>query len=132
MKYFSMYELTRSTTAEEKRISNTPNHEQKQNLITLTEECLDKVRELWGRPLSVNSGFRSKEVNRLVGGATTSQHCKGEAADITTGSSASNKELFDKIVDSDILFDQLIDERGYRWLHISYRKGSCRKQILHL
>lgn len=96
------------------------------------EECLDKVRELWGKPIGVNSGYRSPELNRVVGGAKNSQHTKGEACDITTGGRENNRKLFDMICESGIEFDQLIDESNYKWLHISYCKGDNRKQVLHL
>jgi hypothetical protein len=96
------------------------------------DECLDKVREMWGKPIGVNSGYRSPELNRAVGGAKNSQHLRGEASDITTGSKENNRKLFNMILASDIPYDQLIDESGYRWLHISYRKGGNRRQVLHL
>ena len=96
------------------------------------EECLDKVRELWGKPIGVTSGYRSAELNRAVGGAKNSQHLRGEAADITAGCRAYNKRLFEMIVASDIPFDQLIDENNYKWLHISYCKGDNRRRVLHL
>ena len=80
-------------------------------------------------------GYRNPKVNRLVGGSSSSQHIKGEAADITVGSKDGNKKLFDMIVqmieDKEISVGQLIDESDYKWLHISlpYRKVN---QILHL
>lgn len=84
----------------------------------------------------VNSGYRSPALNRAVGGVATSQHVKGEAADITAGSTTANKRLFDKIMElqkeGKIAFDQLIDESHYRWIHISYRADGNRYQVLHL
>lgn len=94
--------------------------------------CLDPIRELWGKPIGVNSGYRSPELNRAVGGKTTSQHQRGEAADITTGSVEGNRKLFELIQASGIEFDQLIDENGYKWLHVSYVSRGNRKQVLHL
>ena len=71
--------------------------------------------------------------NAAVGGAAASQHMKGEAADITTGSVADNLRLFERIAASAIPFDQLIDENRGRWIHISYRAdGKNRRQVLHL
>lgn len=132
-KFFSLSEICRSDIAFAKGIANTPTDNATiERIHTLMDECLDKVRELWGKPIGVNSGYRSPELNRAVGGAKNSQHLKGEAADITTGSKENNRKLFDLIVASDIPFDQLIDENGYKWLHISYCKGDNRKQILHL
>ena len=131
-KYFTLGELCKSDVAVEKRIENTPDNTTTERMNALMEECLDKVREMWGKPIGVNSGYRSADLNRAVGGAKNSQHLRGEAADITTGSKDNNRKLFDLIVASDIPFDQLIDESGYRWLHISYCKDYNRKQILHL
>lgn len=131
-KYFTLGELCKSDVAVKKRIENTPDNTTIERLNALMDECLDKVREMWGKPIGVNSGYRSYELNKAVGGAKNSQHLRGEAADITTGTKDNNRKLFDLIVASDIPFDQLIDENGYRWLHISYCKDYNRKQVLHL
>ena len=102
----------------------------------LIEQLLDPIRAAWGGPITVNSGYRSPELNKKVGGVSNSQHLKGEAADITVGSAEDNKRLFDKIVElqkaGKIAFDQLIDESNYAWVHVSYRSGKNRDQILHL
>lgn len=131
-KYFTLGELCKSDVAVEKRIENTPDNTTIERIQALMDECLDKVREMWGKPIGVNSGYRSYVLNKAVGGAKNSQHLRGEAADITTGSKENNRKLFDLIVASDIPFDQLIDESDYRWLHISYCKDYNRKQVLHL
>lgn len=132
-RYFTLGEMCKSDTALANNIENTPTDQTTIGRINaLMEECLDKVREMWGKPIGVNSGYRSPELNRAVGGAKNSQHIKGEAADITTGSKENNRKLFDLIVASDIPFDQLIDESDYRWLHISYCIDYNRKQVLHL
>lgn len=131
-KYFTLGELCKSDVAVEKRIANTPDNTTIERMQALMEQCLDKVREMWGKPIGVNSGYRSAELNRAVGGAKNSQHLRGEACDITTGTKENNRKLFDLIVASDIPFDQLIDESGYKWLHISYCKDYNRKQALHL
>ena len=136
MKYFTIDELCASDTAERKKIDNTPNADARLRMQRLIEQLLDPIRASWGAPITVNSGYRSPALNRTVGGVATSQHVKGEAADITVGSSAENKRLFDKIVELQkagrIAFDQLIDESCYRWIHISYRAGANRNQILHM
>ena len=69
-----------------------------------------------------------------MGGVARSQHTKGEAADIrcVSDSRAENKRLFDLIVASGLPFDQLIDEYGYDWVHVSFRDGANRRQILHV
>lgn len=129
MKYFSIQELTKSTTAIKNGIVNEPNNEELSNIINLIEKVLDPIRELWGKPIIINSGYRCAKLNKIIGGTHNSQHLKGEAADIT---STNNKALFDLIVRSNIVFDQLIDEKNYKWLHLSFRKTNNRKQILHL
>lgn len=136
MKYFTIEELCASDTAERKKIDNTPNADARLRMQRLIEQLLDPIRAAWGGPITVNSGYRSQELNKKVGGVSNSQHMKGEAADITVGSAGDNKRLFDKIVElqkaGKIAFDQLIDESGYSWVHISYRAVANRNQVLHL
>ncbi len=131
-KYFDLNELSRSNTALRLGIDNTPPKAAEEALEALAEQLLDPVRERWGAPLIVSSGFRSAALNRAVGGVARSQHMLGEAADITTGSYEGNRRLFEMIAGSELDFDQLIDESGYSWLHVSYRRGRNRRQILHL
>lgn len=136
MTYFTIEELCASDTARRRGIDNTPDAAKRQKLQTLIEQLLDPIRAAWGAPIAVNSGYRCPKLNAAVGGASTSQHLRGEAADISVGTPADNKRLFDRIVslrnESRIAFDQLIDESGYRWIHLSYRAGANRNQILHL
>lgn len=136
MTYFTIAEMTRSDTARQLNIPNNPTPEQTENLQYLIEDLLDMVRQDWGRPIRVTSGFRSAKLNQQVGGVLTSQHTKGEAADITTGSKIANKNLFDMIERGGYVFDQLIwekgDSTGPDWIHISYRKGGNRKQIVRI
>ncbi len=131
-KYFTIEELTRSAVAEARQIDNRPTSPIRLKLEQLIDRCLDPIRECWGGPITVNSGFRCPVLNRAVGGASSSQHMKGEAADITAGSPEENRQLFEMIVSGDFSFDQLIDESHYAWIHISYADGKNRKQILHL
>lgn len=136
MKYFTIEELCASDTAQRRGIDNTPDTAKKQKLQTLIEQLLDPIRAAWGAPITINSGYRSPKLNAAVGGVSTSQHLRGEAADITAETPAENKRLFDRIVslrdEGRIAFDQLIDESGYKWIHISYRAGANRNQTLHL
>lgn len=129
MKYFTIEELTRSDTAEAKGIDNTPTKEAKKNLIALIENVLDPLREMYGSPITVNSGYRSQALNKAVKGASTSQHCKGEAADITGGNKEANKQLFEMIREN-LPFDQLINEYDYSWVHVSYKSSVNRKEVL--
>lgn len=127
-----MGELCASSTADAHNIRNTPPLQEAGNLKALAENVLDPLREWYGKPIYVNSGYRSPQLNRMVGGAPTSQHMKGEAVDITAGSKAENKKLFDYIK-SNLPFDQVIDEKNFSWVHVSYKRhGSNRKQTLKL
>lgn len=132
MKYFTMKELTKSSTADKLGIDNTPTPEASVALSNLVTHVLDPLREMYGKPITVNSGYRCTKLNAAVGGAKTSQHMRGEAADITAGSKTENKKLFELIRDN-LPFDQLIDESNYSWVHVSYVSTSKnRKQILSL
>ncbi len=136
MKYFTVEELCRSATAAARRIDNRPPNEAADRLQTLIEELLDPIRAAWGAPVTINSGYRSPELNAAVGGVATSQHMRGEAADLSVGAPAANERFFRCIEElqraGTIEFDQLIDEARYRWVHISYRRGANRRQVLHL
>ena len=116
MTYFTIEELCASDTARRRGIDNTPDAAKRQKLQTLIEQLLDPIRAAWGAPIVVNSGYRSPKLNAAVGGVSTSQHLRGEAADISVGTPAENKRLFDRIVslrdEGRIAFDQLIWEKG--------------------
>ena len=125
---FTLAELTRTSTG----IENKPDRQQVAALITLCGKVLQPVRDLYGKSIHVNSGFRSTAVNRAVGGALNSQHLLGEAADITVYNREGNKQLFEIIRDN-LSFDQLINERDFSWIHVSYKSPEeNRKKILHL
>lgn len=137
MKHFSIAELSRSTTATARGIDNTPPAGVAMALTALIERVLDPIRAAYGQPIIVNSGYRSVALNKAVGGASTSQHLRGEAADITAGSKTLNKQLLTLIqqlaADNKIEFDQLIDEKGLSWIHISYKSnGQNRHQQLKI
>lgn len=131
MKYFSIKELCRSTTAEKEGISNNPTIGVEMKLIALVDNVLDPLREWYGKPITVNSGYRCPELNERVKGSNNSQHMKGEAADITAGSKEENKKLFEYIKEH-LPFDQLIDESNFTWVHVSYSSARNRKQVLKL
>lgn len=134
MKYFTIQELTISNTAQRKDIDNTPDQKAAAALTALVANVLDPLREAWGKPIVVNSGYRCPKLNRAVGGVARSQHTKGEAADIRTLSNRrwENEQLFQLIVQLKLPFDQLIDEHGYSWIHVSYSEGKNRRQVLHV
>lgn len=129
-KYFTIDELCKSDTAKKKGIDNTPTAEIKQKLEVLIDELLDPVREAWGKPIRVNSGYRCPKLNKAVGGVANSQHMKGEAADLNAGSVSLNKQLFE-LIRTRYEYDQLIDEANYAWVHVSYVRKN-RHQVLHL
>lgn len=131
MKYFTIEELCESEEAATLGITNTPDATAVANLRELVENVLDPLREAWGGPITVNSGFRSKALNIALKGATNSHHLYGMAADITVGSKAKNRKLFVLVQKLGLPFTQLIDEYGYRWVHISYDPQDIRKQIIH-
>ena len=131
MKYFSIKEMTKSNTATAEGIDNTPDQTITNNLIKLIEAVLDPLREWYGKPITVNSGYRCEALNKAIGGAKSSQHMLGEAADITVGSKEENEKLFNYIKDN-LEFDQLINESDFSWVHVSYREGRLRKQVLAL
>lgn len=127
-----MKELTKSSTADKLGIDNTPTTEVSAQLSNLVTHVLDPLREMYGKPITVNSGYRCPKLNAAVGGAKSSQHMRGEAADITGGSREENKKLFELIRDN-LPFDQLLNESDYSWVHVSYVSTSKnRKQILSL
>ena len=131
MKYFTIKELCESDKAVELRIKNEPKLQDVECMRELIDNVLDPLRGAYGKPIKVNSGFRTKELNDVLPGASkTSQHMRGEAVDITVYTKEGNKWLFDYIKNN-LPFDQLINEYNYSWVHVSYRKGRNRKEVLH-
>jgi zinc D-Ala-D-Ala carboxypeptidase len=135
-KYVSLAEVIRSDTAKRKGIDNSPTAEHLENLKVISEEVFDKVREYFGVPLFISSGYRSAALNKAIGGSATSDHNLGRALDLDQdghGNGVTNADVFNYIK-SNLDFDQLIWEFGTDknpdWVHVGYRKGSNRKQIL--
>lgn len=133
MKYFTIHELIKSATAKRYGIDNIPGEAERNNLKKLVENILDPLRERWGAPIIVDSGYRCGRLNKIVKGSATSQHLLGQAADIRTVSDdpAENKKLFNLIINMHLPYDQVIDEYNYNWIHVSYGPRHRRK-ILHL
>jgi|694.fasta_scaffold153226_2 hypothetical protein len=136
-KHLSLAEVSRSETAKRRGISNTPTAEHLENFKKLAENIFEPIREHFGVPIHISSGYRSKELNSAINGSLSSQHCQGEAIDIDMDGSpngVTNKMVFDFIKDN-LTFDQLIYEFGNDsnpdWVHVSYEStGKQRKQIL--
>ena len=133
MKWFSIKELCKSSTAKKLNIDNTPSAEIEKNLTILIEECLDPIREKFGRPIMVTSGYRCPQLNAACGGSSASEHKTGFAADIDT---PDNLRLWEVITSGDFKWTQLIneypDENGEpSWIHISYNPDNlkCEKLI---
>ena len=129
MKYFTFDELTYSRTAVENGLSNRPGATERDNLAQLVERLLDPLRERLGEPIAILSGYRSPEVNTLVGGGPDSQHTLGEAADCYC--LAGPERLLAVLRARGLPFDQAIVYRRRNFLHLSHRAGRCRGQILY-
>ena len=134
--HFSVAELSRSEAAARNGIDNTPDAEALENLRALCDNVLEPLRAAVGKPLRVNSAYRGPKANAAVGGSKTSQHSKGEAADIEVDG-MDNAQLAKKIVALKLPFDQLILEfidplvPGSGWVHVSHkRSGPQRGQVL--
>ena len=150
--YFTISELTASATALREGIDNRPSKCAYHLLHVLVDQLLDPIREAWGEPIVVSSGYRCKELNDLVGGAKNSHHLLGCAADITVpqggkksstmseylplggGREGANRRLFKLIQqmqqERQIRFTQLIWEGEGRWIHISYVPSDLRCQVI--
>lgn len=111
-------------------IPNTPNEEQWGNIEALVKNVLDPLRNHCNAPLRITSGFRSEALNKAVGGSSTSNHLRGEAADFECADgSVSLFSLFAWIHDN-CDFQELIAEQFPRgWIHVAYRQGHNAKQI---
>jgi hypothetical protein len=128
---FYLSEFTKSPTASRNGIHNMPKGLQVDNLVLLCKHILQPLRDWYKKPIKINSGYRSPALNTLIGGATSSQHLFGQAADIDTLDS--NADLFFHIRHN-LDFDQLIWEFGDHtnpdWIHVSYNENRNRGEIL--
>lgn len=136
MKYFTLKEMIASAAATREGIDNTPGLQETEALTALVEDVLDPLREMYGHPIHVTSGYRCEALNKAVGGAKTSQHLRGEAADIHTGKRGENAKLY-RLIEKYYDYDQLIWEHGTdqepSWVHVSYKaEGGNRKQTLRI
>lgn len=129
--HLDLSEVIRSDSAKRNGISNMPTAEHIENFKILATKVFEPIREHFGVPIRISSGYRSAELNKCVGGSATSQHSSGEALDIDMdGTSISNKQIFDYIKDN-LTFDQLINEFNYAWVHVSYKaNGKQRGEVL--
>jgi hypothetical protein len=131
---FTLKELTKSDTATRLGLDNTPDEETIENLKLLCEKVLQPVREHFGKPVTINSGYRSPESNAAVGGSKSSDHCKGQACDLEIDG-VSNPDLAQWIMDN-LEYTQLILEfytqgqPNSGWVHVSYDPNNLKKQEL--
>jgi zinc D-Ala-D-Ala carboxypeptidase len=133
--HFTLRELTASGTASRLGIDNSPGEAELANLRRLCETALEPLRELVGKPISVNSGLRVPALNKAIGGSSTSAHVRGLAADIEVRGLA-NLELARIVESSSIPFDQCILEfysptdPAAGWVHVGLSEGAPRGQVL--
>jgi len=127
-KHLTKQEFEFSPTAIKFGIENEMNEAQTKAAVLLAEKVFEPIRAFRGKPIKVNSGFRSAALNKRIGGASSSQHSKGEALDLPL-----TKEEFLFIKDN-LEFDQLIYEFGNdnapAWIHVSFSAKKNRKQVL--
>ncbi len=133
MKYFTIEELCQSETAEKYKIDNTPSEEIKKNLETLIDCLLDPLREAWGSPIIINSGYRCPILNKAVGGSKTSSHMSGWSVDMRPKNG--KMEEFKKFVVQFIktkFWDQCILEKSgdVEWVHLSLYNNSGKQRMM--
>jgi len=136
-KDLTLFEMIRSELAKRKGVSNEPTPEHIENMKVLAEKVFQPIRDHFGVPIYISSGYRSAALNKKIGGAKNSQHLTGEAMDIDmdgSGSKVTNVEVFRYIRDN-LSFDQLIWEFGNNvapdWVHVSYNaSGTNRRHVL--
>ncbi len=134
-KNLTLAEVTKSATAIKHGISNKPTGEHLSNLMAIAQNVFQPVRDHFGKPIAITSGYRSKALNDLIGGASGSQHSKGQALDLDADvyGGLENHQLFNYIKDN-LEFDQLIwefgDDENPAWVHVSYKASNNRGEVL--
>ena len=123
---FSISELCKTSH----KVNNVPTLKEIDNLLNLIFYCLQPLRDKLQKPILITSGYRSEALNKIVGGKYNSQHLKGQACDFKVSGMTIN-QIIDFIRKNNIEFDQLINEYD-KWVHISFVKGSNRKQVLKI
>jgi hypothetical protein len=129
-KWFTLAEMIESQTAKKLGIDNTPSPAIIEQL-KYTCSQLDLVRDYLKCPIIVSSGYRCLKLNRAIGSKDTSQHPKGQAADMSSPLFGTPRQVVEAIIESGISFDQLILENLHTvWVHISFKKSGNRKRVL--
>ena len=133
-KNFTLDELTASATAKQMHIINAPGVDEVCNLCALVHNVLQPLRDAMGESIKIGSGYRCPQLNKAVGGVATSQHMKGEAADLCIDGDMKKGKRWFEWIKSHCQFDQLIWEhnsKGTSWVHVSYRaEGKNRRQVI--
>lgn len=127
---FKISELIYSEKAIKNNINNMPDINSLDNMLDLIVYCLQPIRDYIKKPMIITSGYRNKEVNKLVNGKENSQHLKGQAVDFHING-LSIKQSIELIKKSGVEFDQLINEYD-KWVHISYNKNKNRCEIKYI
>ena len=130
--HFTLSEFIRSETADRKHIDNTPTVEVVSNLRALCRNVLEPTRVSFGAPIYITSGYRCQALNKAVGGKPTSQHLRGEAADLQVQGVKNLRKLYNAIKSHGV-FDQLLYETnksGAKWIHVSYTSYGSRHQAI--
>jgi hypothetical protein len=131
-KHITLQEATESATALRMSIKNVPNELGLEAMKFVAENLFEPIREWYDKPIKINSFYRCLALNKAVKGSVTSGHVLGNSIDISAGTKAENKKIFDFIKTSGLEFDQVILEFGGVWVHISLKKEKNRKQILYI
>ena len=131
-RHISYKEATHSPTALRYGITNHPDDTTLAAMRLVAERCFEPAREWYGKPIQINSFYRSFKLNLQLGGSTNSQHMKGEAIDIDTRSRDENRILYEWMRDN-LKYDQLIweygNDDGPDWIHVSYTKNNRQQTI---
>lgn len=128
-KNFSLHELLLTANRQFDEEQYNPPAEVVENLRALSVNILQPLRDAIGSPIKINSGYRCPSLNKAIKGSKTSQHMSGHAADIVDLTNG-NELLFKKIIELNLPFDQIIDEFGFRWVHVSFDPKRNRKEVL--
>ena len=130
--HFTLSEFVRSETADRNHIDNTPTPEVIENLRALCRDVLEPARVAFGEPIYITSGYRCPTLNKAVGGKPTSQHLRGEAADLQVRGVDNLRKLY-RLIKEHGVFDQLLFESnkaGVRWIHVSYKQSGNRRKAI--